>query len=682
MEDSVVKEDPPPRVLVCVDHDCESDALVRYGAALAARLRAPWTVLHVETSRERRPRSSNGDRLADCLHLAGQLGGEALELPAEVPAEEILAYARANGVTDMVIGNPKRAKRFNPLRRCSAHRLIETAPDIALHIAPRATEAEDRSRPASTRPPRRIDALGMLVGIALVALTTVFGVALLPFVQPFGIAVVYLIAVMITAAQFGLASSLVASVLAVLAFDFFMLQPLYTFEIDNPRDVVAFLFFVVVAFVTSNVSSRLRRQMLVARHRARTMAALYSFSRSVASAVGLDELLPAILSRVATMLKTEVVLLLVSDGKLVKRAQAPGHAALGAADLAAADRIWRTGIADNRAGDGTRWRFLPLRTAHATLGVVGVARSSSHHFEAVDARKLLEALVDQSAVAIERVVLAAEIEETRVLRETERLRSALLTSVSHDFRTPLASVLGALAGLRDNDMVSDPAIREELIDTAQEEAERLNRFVGNLLDITRLEAHALELNCGPVDLADVVGSALRRAEKLLQHHQIATDLHFDLPMLRLDFVLFEQVLFNLLDNAAKYSPCGTTISIVAIHCDNEVILQIADEGRGIPPADLERVFSKFHRLNAADQQRAGTGLGLAICRGFVEAQGGTIIAGNRPERSGAVFTITLPVAQAGAAPFSASTMGELTSDLVPASVSGPASAADNPRPAR
>jgi two-component system sensor histidine kinase KdpD len=275
--------------------------------------------------------------------------------------------------------------------------------------------------------------------------------------------------------------------------------------------------------------------------------------------------------------------------------------------------------------------------------VLGVARDAAHALLTPDERRLLDALGDQAAVAIERISLAAEIDQTRVLRETERLRSALLTSISHDLRTPLASVLGALTSLRSFDAQYDPATRDELLRTAQEEAERLNRFVGNLLDITRLESGALEVRRDMADMTDIVGSTLRRAGKILEKHEVKIDLAPDLPMLRLDFVLFEQVLFNLLDNAAKYAPPGSTITVTARAEDRSVLLQVIDEGAGIPEADLDRIFDKFYRVQAADRQRAGTGLGLAICRGFVEAHGGTISASNRTDRSGAVFTITLPV---------------------------------------
>jgi two-component system sensor histidine kinase KdpD len=261
---------------------------------------------------------------------------------------------------------------------------------------------------------------------------------------------------------------------------------------------------------------------------------------------------------------------------------------------------------------------------------------------------LLDALSDQAALAIERVSLAQDVDRARLEAETERLRAALLTSVSHDLRTPLASILGAATTLNAYGDGLDGSARSELARTIAEEAERLNRFIGNLLDMTRLEAGAIVPQAELVDIGESVGSALERAAAILAGHRVEMDLGADLPLVPLDPVLFEQVLFNVLDNAAKYTPAGSTIRIASRRDGDRVGLTIADEGPGIPPANLERIFDKFYRAQGSDRQRAGTGLGLAICRGFMDAMGGDIRAANRTDRSGAIFTITLPV-PAGAA---------------------------------
>jgi len=262
-----------------------------------------------------------------------------------------------------------------------------------------------------------------------------------------------------------------------------------------------------------------------------------------------------------------------------------------------------------------------------------------------DQRRLLDALGDQTAVSIERITLAEDVDRARLLAETERLRSALLTSISHDLRTPLASILGAASSLESYDTLLDSAGKRDLLRTIQEEAERLGRFVANLLDMTRLEAGALAPKREPADLGELVGSALARAGKVLAGHRVEVDIAPDLPLPDLDVVLFEQSLFNVLDNAAKYAPRGTLITLRAWHEPEagEVRLQVIDEGPGVPDAALPHLFEKFYRVLATDRQLAGTGLGLAISRGFVEAMGGQVEAANRTDRSGAVFTFVLPV---------------------------------------
>ncbi len=642
-------------VLVCIDGHPACAGLVRHAHRLADRLRAKWTAIHIETPWRRRRDESERDRIADCLRLAEKLGADAMMLPGGRVAEEILSYARENGVTQIVVGDFKRARWLGRLHRSVTRRLARKAGSIGLHAVPE----EDGSSPpaiaatvATASPARFFDPIPYVVSIGLLALLTALGDAFREYLKLTEVALTYLSLVLFTAARFGLIPSLVLSALSMLAFDFFWVPPIYTWDIDDPRDWFVLLFLIAVAVMTSYFTAWTGAQMVLARSHAKTTAELYSFSRRLSAIANLEVLLHATVYQIGTMLRARAVVLLPEAGRLVARAGYPSECELGEAELAAASWAWHN---DRPAGHGADmlaggdWLFLPLRTPRGSIAVLGITRDAPNALLTPDERRLLDALADQAAVATERISLADEIDEARVLRGTERLRSALLTSISHDLRTPLASVLGALTSLRHEETLRDAEACNELLDTAQEEAERLNRFVGNLLDITRLEAGALEVKRDAVDLADVVGSATRRARKLLAGRKIKTELADDLPMVQLDFVLFEHVLFNLLDNAAKYSPPDSTVSIRAIRSGDSVALQIADEGTGIPPEDLDRVFDKFHRLKASDRQRPGTGLGLAICRGFIEAQGGSITASNRKSRSGAVFTITLPVERAAAA---------------------------------
>jgi two-component system, OmpR family, sensor histidine kinase KdpD len=284
-----------------------------------------------------------------------------------------------------------------------------------------------------------------------------------------------------------------------------------------------------------------------------------------------------------------------------------------------------------------------MRTGRGAIGVIGIDDDRTGPLLTPDQRRLLDALVDQGALAIERVLLVEDMDRVKRTVESDRLRGALLTSISHDLKTPLASVLGAASTLRDLGAGLDDAQKNELLATMIDESERLNRFIANLLDMTKLESGAIVPNTARHDVGEIVGSALRRAGKILGRHRVSLELAADLPMLELDAVLFEQVLFNLLDNAAKYAPAGTTISIKGTREQEGVLLQIMDEGSGIPLAELESVFDKFYRVQKGDHVRPGTGLGLAISRGFVEAMRGTISAANRADRAGAVIAIRLPI---------------------------------------
>jgi two-component system, OmpR family, sensor histidine kinase KdpD len=489
--------------------------------------------------------------------------------------------------------------------------------------------------------------LPYLGSTAAVALAVVCGLLIERFIGLQSILLVFLMAIIASAIAWGLLPSLFACVLSVLSFNFFLLPPVFTFTIADPDNAVALFFFFIVAVIVSNLTAATRSQMIVARARAETTAALYAFSRKLAGIGARDDLLSATAYQVSSMLNVDTVLLMpAKPGPIEISCGYPPVDRLDEGDMAAARWSWEHNVAAGRGADamGSAQRFfLPLRTGSGPVGVIGIGRDSPGPLLAPDERRLLDALVDQAAVAIERVSLAGVLAEARVLAETERLRAALLTSISHDLRTPLASILGSVSSLRSFSDQYDAEQREELLATVQDEAERLNRFVGNLLDMTRLESGAIELRVDLFDVAEIAGAVLRRAAGMVARHRIELEIAPNLPMLRVDPVLFEQVLFNLLDNAAKYAPPGSRVDLRAWQEGEEVAIEVSDEGPGIPTDQLERVFDKFYRVAAQDRRRAGTGLGLAICRGFVEAQGGRISAANRRGRTGAVFTIQMPV---------------------------------------
>jgi two-component system sensor histidine kinase KdpD len=645
------------RVLVCVNEDPSAAGLVRYAKRLADRLHAPWTALTLETARSAQLSEIERDRVADTLRLAERLGGQALTLPGggRDIAEDVLAHARTHNVTQIVIGKSTRSRWFEILHGSVVHDLLRQSGGISVHVVAGDEVAEPipkktvRTRAGGTRFDAVPYAVALLAVLAALAAVKVIE----PLVGVESLDLVFLTAVVGIAVRYGLWPSLFTVAAGSLCYNFFFLPPTYTLTIADPTNVAALLFFTVVAVLVSNLGAQVRLQAVTAQNRARTTEALYGFSRKLAGVSTLDDVLWATAYQLASQLDVQVVLLLPdSEGTVSVCAGYPPEDTLEPADIAAAKWSYETNRPAGRGADtlpGARRLFMPLRTGRGAVGVVGLDAERPGPLLTPEQRRLFDALADQAAVAIERVNLVADVESAMRAAESDRLRQALLTSISHDLRTPLAAIMGSAGTLRDFAGDLSETARAELLGTILAESERLNRFIANLLDMIRLESGALAPNRAAHDLGEIVGSALQRAGRVLARHHVEVDLADDLPLVEIDPVLFEQALFNLLDNAARYAPEGTTVRIEARPgASDGVTLRILDEGEGIPQPELDRVFDKFHRVRKADTVRAGTGLGLAVCRGFVEAIGGTISAGNRTDRSGAVFTIALPAASPAA----------------------------------
>ena len=627
------------RILACIGSDASGTDVVRHAKRMADSLKAPWTAVHVETGRELNLSDAERDRIAEAMRLAQRLGAETVTLPGQD------------------LGRNDRRVRARQQRDAHHHRAAATGmvAGAVLRLAGAAADPQERwRRRACARTQQEAsekrafaaptgEARAYLGSLAFVAVSLGVAQLLHQMLGLASVAMAFLTAVLVSAVVYGLWPALFASFASVLAYNFFFLPPLYTFTIADPENVAALFFFGVTAVIASNLTARVRAQAIVARQRARTTEELYQFSRKLAGAANLDDLLWATVHQIALMLKVRVVILLPENGTVAVRAGFPPEDSLDAADLAAAKWSWERNHVAGRGSDtlpGAKRLFMPMNTGRGAVGVVGIDSDEPGPILTPDQQRLFDALADQAALAIERVNLVEDVDRARLIAETDRLRAALLTSISHDLRTPLASILGSATSLSE---ALDASTRLSLIRNIQDEAERLNRFIGNLLDMTRLESGPLRLRTGAIELSDAIGSALRRASKILAEHRTQVMLQQDLPMLDLDEVLFEQVLFNLLDNAGKYAPTGSLITIKAWQDGGSVVVQVLDEGPGIPPADLERVFDKFYRVGGADRRRAGTGLGLAICRGFVEAMHGSITVNNRTDRPGAAFTMRLPV---------------------------------------
>jgi two-component system sensor histidine kinase KdpD len=638
-------------VLVCISEDPRSAGLVRYTKRLADRLHAQWTAISIETRRSLQLTDEQRDRLADTMRLAEALGGEAITIPGvgRRIADDVVQFAQANNVTQIIIGKSTRSWWFELTRGSVVHDLVRRAGNITVNVIAGEELAAEPVPKNTVRTAERqepFDPLPYVVSLLFVAIALGTGLLVHPRLGIENVDLVFLTAVVGAAVRYGLLPSIFASVVGSLCYNFFFLPPLYNFTITEPTNIAAFFFFMLIAILVSNVAARVRTQAVTAMGRVRTTESLYAFSRKLAGTATLDDVLWATAYQTALMLKVRVVLLLPEDGIITVKAGYPPEDQLDKADLAAANWAWGNDRAAGRGADtlpGAKRLFLPMRTGRGPIGVIGIDDDKTGPLLTPDQRRLLDALMDQGALAIERVLLVEDMDRVKRTVESDRLRSALLTSISHDLKTPLASVLGAASAIRDLDSGLSDTEKRDLLATVIDESERLNRFIANLLDMTKLESGAVVPNTALHDIGEIVGSVLRRASKILGGHKVSLELAADLPMLQLDAVLFEQVLFNLLDNAAKYAPANTTISILSSRERDWVSLQIIDEGDGIPPDEVDMIFDKFHRAQKGDHVRPGTGLGLAISRGFVEAMHGTISAANRLDRSGAVLTIRLPV---------------------------------------
>lgn len=634
------------RLLVCVNEHADSFGLVRYAKRAADRMQARWSAIHIETTRYHRLAEPARDRIAEALRLAERLGGDAVTQPGNHIATDLIHYARANNITQIIIGKSNRSPWFELLHGSVVRDLVRRSGDIGIHVVA-GTRSDDALAGDSGAAAQHSLGLGPYLGSTLtVGLALLAGLAVDNFVDLPNISMMFLAAVLYAAVRYGLWPSLFASILSTLVYNYFFLEPVHTFTVADPSNVVALFFFLLVAILTSNLTARVRAEAQASRQRAASTTALYNFSRKVAAIGEMDDLLWAIAHQIALMLRVHVILLLPdAAGTIAVRIGYPPDDELNDADLAAARWAWDHGKPAGRGSEtlpGARRLFLPLATERGKIGVMGIDSEVSGPIFTPDQKRLLDALCDQAAVAIERINLKQDVDRARVVNETERLRTALLTSISHDFRTPLASIIGSVSSLRSLWRKFDDTTRDELLQTTQGEAERLNRFIGNILDMTRLEAGALAPRRDPIDLAEIAAGTLAEIRPLLEQHRVRLDFPPAMPLLLADATLLRQILVNLVDNAAKFAPAGSEITLTAMRDAAGIDFSVRDEGPGLAPADLERIFDRFFRVAGTDRRRAGTGLGLAICRGFAEAMGGRITAANRGDRAGAIFTLSFP----------------------------------------
>ncbi len=487
----------------------------------------------------------------------------------------------------------------------------------------------------------------MLIGLYLrailvVAACTFVAAVFFPYFSAENLSMIYLTGIVATALYYGRGPSILATIISVAAFDYFFTQPYQTFAIANVQNVLTLLVMLLVAVTISSLAARSRQQAELVKEREHRTASLYELNRKLSGAQGLQNLLDIAARHVESEFDSQTVIFsAASNGRLnLSSAQSAEQQSLP--DLGIAEWAFTNGKVSGYSTPnipGNSYLYLPFKALEKAVGVLCIYAEGKAQFTLPERRQFLQTLGDQLALAIERYNLAEEARQARNQAETERLRNSLLSSVSHDLRTPLASIMGAASALLEKGPSLDTKAHLELSQVAYEEAERLNRLVGNLLEMTRLESGGLKMEKEWQSLEEVVGAALHHLGKRRINHRITTNLPPSLPLIPMDAVLIEQVLVNLLDNAIKYAPRGTHIDVSAAATLDEVTIRIIDQGPGIMPGEQDKIFDKFYR---SISHGSGVGLGLAICKGIIQAHSGRIWAENRPTE-GAVFTIVLPL---------------------------------------
>ncbi|MDX2266295.1 MAG: sensor histidine kinase KdpD [Hyphomicrobiales bacterium] len=636
------------RLLVCVNEAPVGKRLVRTARRMAERARIPWICVHVRTPHYDTMSETAKTRIADALRLAESLDGEVVVLHAESRiVDALIEFALKRNVTRMLIGRERRRHWTAWFRESVAQEILDKATRFEVTVIS-ADETEAGGEAISGGLPMPVGApRDYAVATLAVALATGIGLGAKYWFSFSNISLLMLIAVLMVAIKYGRWPAFFASVLSFLAYDYVFTRPYYTFSIFEQSELFTIALFLFASFIVGNLAERLRMQIAAMRTSAQRISTLYEFSRKIAAAASLDDVLWAAVHHVAsTMESSALVLLPNADNRLQIAAGYPPEDQLETKDWGAAEWAWSNGKVAGWRSDtlpAADWLFLPLKTRRGPVGLLGVSFKERGQPLSPDQWRLLEALVGQVAIAVERTNLASDIEEARVFTETEQLRSALLSSVSHDLRTPLVSIIGSATSLASLGDDMTPENRQQLTQTILDESERLNRFVQNLLDMTRLGYGALQPKREWSDIREIAGRAIKQLRKVLGGRRVSLNAPETLPALFVDPVLIEQVVANILDNAAKYTKPDGKISIDAMQSGDSLLVRITDDGPGIPKEARESVFDIFYRVRAGDSQIAGTGLGLSICRGIVEAHGGQIKAKDAPSGQGAVIEFILPL---------------------------------------
>lgn len=642
-------------LLTCVGPDAGAERVVRAAARLASQLNADWHAIYVETPALQRRPPAQRERILATLNLAKELGGTTAVIANSNVAESVVAYARKHNLSKVVIGRDA-TRWLWPWQRSQGQRLALLAPDIDLveigrikdgaaqgvnHGANPGAGGAETSVPESAQR-RKAKRLRYVWAALACVLVTLLAAGLNQRFDRDNIVAVYLLTVVVIAWRFGRGPAALAAFLSVASYDFFFVPPRFSFAVSDVQYLLTFVVMLAVGLIVGQLTAGLRFQARVASHREERAGSLYEIARDLSGAVEIEQVVKISDESIERTFRASAALLLPdADGKL--QAIPAGGAPELNVDLGIAQWAFDKGQPAGFGTDtlpGSEVLYIPLRAPVRARGVLAVKANNRRRLRIPEQRQLLDTFAALIAIALERVHYVGVAQDAVVRMESERLRNSLLAALSHDLRTPLT----VLVGLAESLSLTKPALSAEQLETAtamQDEAHRMSALVSNLLDMARIESGDVKLNLEWQPLEEVVGSALRAARGMLKQHAVEVRLADDLPLVRLDAMLIERVLVNLLENASKYTPAGSRVTLAAEVVGDQLSVSVSDDGPGLPPGREEAVFQKFTR-GERESATPGVGLGLSICRAIVESHGGKIVAKNR-HGGGASFILTLPL---------------------------------------
>ncbi|MFO0429313.1 MAG: DUF4118 domain-containing protein [Planctomyces sp.] len=620
------------RLLVCVGPSPMSARLVRATRRIATTLRAPWTALHVELGNTPQLTVEDRARLEENLQLAESLGGRIEFVSGTGFADAVISHCRRHNITRIIVGKPQRSWWDEFWRGSWVYDLIRRCGDIDVYVISGDREAEHRStqQPSHPESGRRSSVFAILAVAACACLAWLFSGIL----APTNLAMIFMAGVVAVSLTLGRRPTILATFLSVVVFDVGFVPPYGQLAVSDSQYLITFVVMLTTGLIVSELAERVRHQSRMARERERRTAALLSLSRELSEVPTREGIIESTQRILSDVFESDVH---VFTPQSIQDTQ----------DTTDAGVIrW---VFENRqiAGAGTSTLpgtdslYVPLLTGDSIQGVLGVRCGISSQRPETRQIQLLQAFAAQTAAALQRCELAEESERIRIQSETERLRNSLLSAVSHDLRTPLATLTGAASTLADQGSSLTEAARTELAESILDESDRMHRLVTNLLDLTRLEAGAIILKKELQPIDEVIGVALKRLDRQLRDHAVRVSIEEGLPAIMIDELLMQQVFTNLLDNAAKFSPPGTEIDVTVRSAGGLISVAVSDRGPGITAGDERRIFEKFFRSH--DLSASGSGIGLAICRGVIELHGGTISAVRRAD-GGASIRFSLPLA--------------------------------------